>query len=93
MLDSLKIAYSRGTHVVKRGDRFKEPMTGTEWEIRVFRLKTMYGPSGLGGTPIIGCLLISGKPTHSCESDGLVDFCGDSVASLVASQTSGKAKS
>lgn len=88
MLDRLKIAYSGGTHEVKRGDRFKEPMSGAEWEVRDFRLKTTYGPSGLGGTPIIGCLLVSGKPTHCCESDGLVDFCGDSVAAFVVASAS-----
>lgn len=72
---------------VKPGDRFKW-WDGSEWEVVQFTGGGMYSPSGLGGTPILKCRPLSGITDHFkqyVEADGLVEWCGDSVAGAVRS--------
>lgn len=84
----MKVAFSSGEREVNLGDRFRlmlEPEG--EWEVVRMPTRTMYGPSGFGGTPIFGCKLVSGDmPPHYksyVEPDGTIDFCGDSIAAAM----------
>lgn len=84
-LTSLEIAHSGAEKQrVAVGDRFTW-WDNTEWEILGFTGARIYSPSGLGGTPIVRCRQLSGKPqTQWLNEDGSVDWCGDSVAGALA---------
>jgi len=81
------IPYSRGSHEVNVGDTFFTPMSTKPGSYRIKALHgledhngkrqiTAYSPVGLGGTVIIGC--------ENIRTGEVVDFCGDSVAALLA---------
>lgn len=57
------------------------------WEIVANVGHGMYSPVGLGGTAVVTCKLISGEPDKrfSALKDGLIDWCGDSLATAVIS--------
>ena len=71
---------------VEPGMRFKW-WDGIEWEVVAFKGDRIYSPSGLGGTPIVRCKPLTELADHwkkYVEPDGLVDWCGDSVAGAVS---------
>ena len=83
----MNINYSGGSHDVNVGDTFFCRMGTKPGSYRVKALHGLedhdgqrsvssYSPSGLGGTPTIGC--------ENIRTGEVVDFCGDSVASLLA---------
>ena len=84
---SIEVAFSRGTHTINVGDKFFSRI-GTKpghYVVRALhgledhdgkRSVSSYSPSGLFGTPTIGC--------ENLRTGEIVDFCGDSVALLLA---------
>lgn len=71
---------------VKVGDRFKW-WDGTEWEVVQFTGGRIYSPSGFGGTPTLRCRPLGELNDHFrkyVEADGMVDWCGDSVAGAIS---------
>jgi hypothetical protein len=76
---------SLGKVSVRPGQRFW--MDDVWWEIVAKVGHGMYSPIGLGGCAVVTCKLISGEPDKRFKSlkDGLVDWCGDSLASAVIS--------
>ncbi len=84
----MMVAYSGGEREVKPGDNFKLTLDGSEWQVvKLRRGESMYSPSGLGGTPVFACQHIFGASTalKYKEADGLVNFCGDSIAASLLS--------
>lgn len=78
------VAHSRGEQEVNIGDRFR--MIGGE-VFEVVRLTgSMYGPSGLGGTPVFKCRQHAGEryPADYYDADDLIELCGDSIAASIA---------
>lgn len=85
---------SRGTILAKIGDTFRDIWGSAgyaTWEIVSFTGHRTYSPSGLGGTPIVRCRVIDGQmpPEWLAYRDegGAVEWCGDSVASLLLAGT------
>jgi hypothetical protein len=81
------LAYHGGTEQVSIGDRFAW-WDGRTWEVAAFTDGRSYSPSGLGGTPTVLCRQIAGeRDNHAhqwADADGLVEWCGDSVAAGLA---------
>lgn len=83
----IDVGYSRGRHTIEVGNVFWTRM-GTKpgrYIVKALhgledyngkRSVSSYSPSGLGGTPTIGC--------ENVRTGEIVDFCGDSVASMLA---------
>lgn len=87
---TVRLVGSRGTIDARQGDAFADlygTAGGGVWIIAGFTNQRIYSPSGLGGTPIVRCKLVQGEmPAHWGEyvdADGCVEWCGDSVASLL----------
>lgn len=83
----IEVAYSRGHHTIEVGDTFWTRMGTKPGRYAVKALHGLedhngkismssYSPSGLGGTPTIGC--------ENVRTGEIVDFCGDSVALMLA---------
>lgn len=84
----MKIAHARGEEDVNIGDRF-EWWDGSRWEIVSFVGRTVYSPSGIGGTGIVALKAVDDAPANAkhlkhAEADGTVHWCGDSVAAGLA---------
>lgn len=79
----MKVAFSNGYREVETGMKFN--CEGTQWEVIEPANKSTYSPSSLGGTPTFWC-----KPEKADtykqyqREDGCVEFCGDSVAAMLA---------
>lgn len=83
----IDVEYSRGRHTIAVGDVFWTRMGTKPGRYRVKALNGLedhngkrsvrsYSASGLGGTPTIGC--------ENVRTGEIVDFCGDSIASMLA---------
>jgi hypothetical protein len=65
--------------------RWRDTLTGSEWEVVELTGERIYSPSGLGGTPCFWCKPIVMTPEaqnflEDARPDGCVSFCGDSIA-------------
>lgn len=88
----MTVSYHAGTAEVDIGDQFE--WIGGNFQVVGFKNERMYSPVGLGGTPIIEVVLVSGACRGTwIDSEGkyreyaigeIIDFCGDSVAAFVA---------
>lgn len=90
-MNEAELICSTGKITAKIGDRFLDH--SGEWEIVSFTSERTYGPSELGGTPVVVV-----KPLgHEMPSwfmpfendDGTLDFCGDSVAAALLDKQDG----
>lgn len=79
-----KLTGSAGTVDVEVGQRFED--SGIQWEVVGFTGQRIYSPSGFGGTPIVKCRALT-EPSDFWkryqEDDGTVEWCGDSIASII----------
>ena len=75
-----KLACATGEVVAKVGDRFT--VDRTEWEIVAFGLERIYYPDARGGAPNVFCKpdIVPGALAQYVETDGTLEWCGDSVA-------------
>lgn len=83
----MKVAHARGEEEIGVGTRFEDGLHHCTWEVVTCLKERTYGPSGLGGTPLFGCKLIKGDMPDNWKCyvhDGLIEFCGDSIAASVA---------
>ena len=86
-IQEMEIAFSRGSHRVRVGDRFHDDFHGGDWEIVAFLVERIYSPSGFGGTPTLECKPLSELPDYWkkwVKPNGNVDWCGDSVAGCLS---------
>jgi hypothetical protein len=81
---------SRGATEVLSGARWRDMLTGTEWEVVEPTGEAIYSPSGFGGTPCFWCRPITGNDMsdvrrwlETARGDGCVSFCGDSIAAAL----------
>lgn len=80
------VACSKGERDVQPGMRWRDLMSGSEWEVVEPAGSRIYSPSGLGGTPTFWCRAVGETPLHAtrfaeyARADGCVEFCGDSIA-------------
>lgn len=98
----MKVAHARGEEEVDVGARFEDGLFHCMWEVVTCLRERTYGPSGFGGTPLFGCKLVKGKMPDNWkgyqDADGLIEFCGDSIAASLyqwpaATSRSGRAES
>lgn len=81
-----EVAFSGGIERLEIGQTFVA--IGAMWKIVEFGPERIYGPSSFGGTPFVACRIVDGILPDGWEryqKDGKVDWCGDSVAAMVAS--------
>jgi hypothetical protein len=75
---------SLGSVEVQPGRKFVD--NGVTWEVVDFATGWNYSPSGAGGAPSVKCKVLSGLPDGRFApymKDGMVDWCGDSLASAI----------
>lgn len=83
------VACSKGVRLVAPGMRWRDLMTGSEWEVVEPAGSRVYSPSGFGGTPEFWCRAVGDMPLHAtryaehAREDGCVAFCGDSIAAML----------
>ena len=79
----MMVAGSKGATEIAIGTRFQ--YGGCAWEVVAFSGAT-YSPSTLGGTPTFRCKphgTVSKFDAQWMEPDGTIEFCGDSVATMI----------
>ena len=84
-----RITGYKGSTTVRSGDRFKFSGEPEEWEIVMPTGEVTYSPSGIGGCAVLSCRLVSGampKRYAQYATNGVVEFCGDSIASAILAQ-------
>ena len=76
----MQIAYSGGAEQVEPGVEFLRNLKGSapagRYRVIGFEGGAIYSPSGLGGSPVI--------TAEHIETGEQIDFCGDSVARMIA---------
>lgn len=83
------VACSKGQRLVAPGMRWRDLMTGSEWEVVEPAGQRTYSPSGFGGTPEFWCKAVGDMPLEAtryaeyARADGCVSFCGDSIAAML----------
>jgi len=83
------VACSKGERLVAPGMRWRDLMTGSEWEVVEPAGSRTYSPSDFWGTPEFWCRAVGDMPLHAsryagfARADGCVAFCGDSIAAML----------
>lgn len=93
-MQELKLVCSSGEIVAKIGDRFKDH--NGEWEIVSFDAGRTYSPSCLGGTPTVVLKPLGEIPSwlrQYAREDGMMEYCGDSVAACLLDREDGMNRS
>jgi hypothetical protein len=86
---------SMGATEVLPGMRWRDMLSGSEWQVVEPTGDAIYSPSGLGGTPCFWCrpITITDAAERWLEwarDDGCVSFCGDSIAGALMRMKEGE---
>lgn len=88
-IEKAEIDYAAGKMMLSVGRQFTM-FDGDKYVIEAFINDRIYSSAGEGGTPIIKCRYVGGKPMsvqyESEAREGYIDFCADSVALAISQE-------
>jgi hypothetical protein len=78
---------SRGSREILPGMKWRDPLTGSTWEVVEPSGERIYSPSSFGGAPCFWCRPVGDELPAAAQAwlkdaraDGCISFCGDSIA-------------